>query len=806
LGFALAAMLAVATAYAQQNVNVVAANSIDNKILGVTFNTQGGGSTTVLNNDQGSLYSLQSLTFVPVNNTSANPPLFSFDLLAADNQKGKILRYVGDFPTVPEAGVIVTTNIPNPTGLSADSAGNVFVVNDAPGHSPNPQVWVLRADGSGGLQSPFRVDSTKWGKQQAAVESLIVGPPIGMAPNNANSGDLLVLTSGPNTVIRYQGSNGHGPTGPATSAGTVLIGQCPNPQATNCIPAAELPAGIAVWPDDNTLLVSSQSGSILKFDLSSGSVVRQQQPFATGPSGLNKIKIGRQGGLARAFVAQSGPGNHGSIIEYGAQTANGPIVPLASVTTNVKAPLGMAATNAVQQPVNNCVAGCDLLGGAGPNQGVLKHLVEQAASLTGNIVEDVCIVSTDPRYSLVMPPPAAGCNDTPQNVNAVCPGFDNTGGTLVIPPFLCGHAGSSGKGFALVKTLTDPTQYDKKYVESSATASNLLSGTDPNSLVCGPPQIGKGIETFAWAPLAGEGAINEDIPGPPVTVDITSGCGSSHGGTTHASLWAVGLALDTTASELASPYANLPPTTCALNTSLDCTALVNFASAKYTNLIGTITGLPSNIVPPASTALWDPSMNPPAGCIGKSLALFQQAATEPVGAQQTADFQNAANLLTNADGRPASNVTCDTIVTKNLANFIQDASANPPVLNPSGQVRSRLANLYYSINTLILSNPANAVVAGMTWPPAVSVNIDPPTTGYNLMNIPLRWNISGSVSGCWLTSSDGVYTGSGGANPTPVSGTGSLSVTPPVTGSPTSYIINCTAPATSATAWATSNE
>ena len=798
--FAFTTLLAVTTAYAQQNVNVVSANSTNNKILGVTFNAQGGGSTTLLNSDAGTLYSLQSLTFVPVNNPTGNPPTFTFDLLAADNQKGKVLRYIGDFGSpANKAGVPVTTSIPNPTGLSADSVGNVFVLNDTPGHSPLAQVWVLRSDMTGGLQSPFRVDNNAWGKQQATVESLIVGPPVGMAPSNANSGDLLVLTSSPNTVRRYPGTNGHGPTG--TVASTVLINQCPIPQTipptTNCIPAMtasgspELPAGIAIWPEDNTVLITlSTSGVILQFDLSTGSVVRTQNPFATGPGGLSKIKIGRQGGLARAFVAQSGPGNHGSIIEYGRNTANDPITALASVTTNVMAPLAVAATNAVQQPVSNCAAGCDLLGGAGAGQGVLKHVIEQASALTGSIVEDVCIVSKDPRYQ---PPPAEGCGDITLTVNDVCPGFDNTTANpgLVIPGYLCGHAGSNGKGFALVRSLTNPNQYDRTYVESSATAANLLPGTIDATLHCGPPLMGAGIETFAWAPLAGEGSIFEDTSGPPVMVDITSGCGSAHGGTTHASLWAVGLALDTQASELNQPVAPYAD------------PLANFANTKYTNLTGAITSLtPTNITNSVSPLLW---VNPSGGCVGQSLTLFQLAATEGAGAQQTADFQNAANLLTNADGRPAGNITCDTIVTNNLSQFVQTTGTTPPVLNPSGEIRSRLANLYYSINTLILHNSGDAVVAGSTWPPAVAVSIDPPTTGTNLMNIPLRWNISGSVIGCSLTSSDGFYTGSGGANPTPVSGIGSLLVTPPASGTPTSYIITCTTPTTSATAWATSN-
>jgi hypothetical protein len=411
---------------------------------------------------------------------------------------------------------------------------------------------------------------------------------------------------------------------------------------------------------------------------------------------------------------------------------------------------------------------------------VLKHTIEQQINtvLAGSIVEDVCIVPNDPRYQ---PPPAHGCGDTALPVNNVCPGFDNTGGGLVIPGFLCGHAGSNSKGFALIKTLTSPDNYDQTYVENAATVDSLLSG--PHNPFCGPPLLsnGNGIETFAWAPLANEGTLVETNN----MVDITTGCGTSHGGTTHASLWAVGLALDTTASELTLPYAGLP--------------LDNFASAKYTHLTGTITSLtPNNIGSTVSTALWNNSTNPPGGCIGQSWTLFKKAATEAAGPQQTADFQNAANLLTNADGRPASNITCDSIVTNNLSTgqFIQTTNTSPPVLNPSGQVRSRLANLYYSINTLILGNSGIAVVADSTWPPAVSVNIDPPTTGINLSTT-LRWNISASVSGCSLTSSDGTY------HAVPVSGSNSTVAAPRTFGTPVSYIITCTTPAVSATAWAT---
>jgi len=773
--------------HAQQKVNVTAANSVNNEIYSVTF-AGTSGSTTVLNTDEKSLYSLQSLVFIPNVNTSTSPPTYSFDLLAADNQNGKILRYVGDFSSVNGNSPVTTGQVVSqaasiiyPTGLSVDVAGDLFVVDNAPGHSPQPQVWVLPANlVSGGFNNAVRIDTAgSFSNLQATVETLIVGPALGVsapsvcpgtASTCANTGDLLVLTTNPASVLRYAGSGGNGPLVATTP--TTLIGQCPATPV--CIPAGTVPAGIAVWPEDNSLLISTQSGSILRYSFS-GSTATQLADFIDGlPTGLYKIKTGYQGGLARAFVVQSGPGNHGSVLELGPSVPFGAIGLIATVTTGVAAPEGIAVTNTVQAPASTCqqnstgTGGCDLLGGSTADI-VLKHTVNGGTTLRGQIVENVCVVPKDPRQ-----PSTSGllCGDATLSVNQVCPGFDNTGNNLVIPGYLCGQSGSTGTGFALIKTLTDPTQYDQTYVENAADSDSLLPPPSPNGSnpVCGPPQLNTDVNhpigTLVWAPLGGEGTIVEGSN----MVDITSGCGTSHGGTNHMSLWATGLALDTSAFELQGGL-GMP--------------LWNLAQTKYNNLTSTVANMtaasPANITPPASNELYTQG-TPPTGCLGVSLTDFLNGITQG-GAAQTADFQNAANLLTNADS--TGGTTCDSIVTSNYSSFHQSLGTTPPVLNPSGQIRGRLANLYYTINTLILGNPASA-----DWPPPVSVNVIPTAVTLASNTSPgsatLYWNTNGAT-GCSLSSSDGYYGGAALSSPTPT-----LTIPAADAGTIVEYTVSCT--------------
>src|SRR5690349_16140249 len=184
--FAFTALAAVAGVHAQQKINVTAANSVSNQIYTVSFAPPVGTRSATLNTDQGSLQRLVSLAFI--SNINPNNNNFSFDLLAADNLMHKVLRYSGDFSCPPNTnppcggtGTIVTqaSAINYPQGLSVDSAGDLYLVNDTPGVSPQAQVWTLQTDGAGGLMAAFAIDATgtagsTLGKKQALVETTIV--------------------------------------------------------------------------------------------------------------------------------------------------------------------------------------------------------------------------------------------------------------------------------------------------------------------------------------------------------------------------------------------------------------------------------------------------------------------------------------------------------------------------------------------------------------------------------------------------------------------------------------------------------
>jgi hypothetical protein len=234
--------------------------------------------------------------------------------------------------------------------------------------------------------------------------------------------------------------------------------------------------------------------------------------------------------------------------------------------------------------------------------------------------------------------------------------------------------------------------------------------------------------------------------------------------------------------------------------------LWNFEYIKYTNLLTTVANLNSGnggSVPSAitqaeallltngNTVPTNPQTPPPPGtpgCIDNSLSDFITATQlvplsgsgsglDPNG--PTAYFQAATNLLTNAgfSNNAANNTTCDSIVTNNLGAFTEQLGGGPPnynpapILNPSGQVRARLANDEYTNATLILSNPSPA-----SWPPPLTINAScPPTqscptteqggsaaTTVNLLNgsvnatngpLNLTWAVNGAIAtGCTLTS------------------------------------------------------
>lgn len=662
------ALLATAAVHGQ-SLNVTAANASNDAIYTVNFATQ---SISIKNTDQGSLHSLRSLAFIP---NAANDQL---DLLAADTAGGLIVRYFGDFtpgasPPANTAGMVVwraTQGGPaSPDALSVDSAGDLFLVNSSTGNNATPQLWVLLPGANGAFASATPIDQN-YAAKEGLEETLVVGTTIPLPcpaqpplPCSINPGDLLVLTSAPSQVLLYPGNGaGIGPLG-ATS---------PIPLIN--LPAGTLPGGMALWPVDNSLMVSTGSGTILQYPFGAGfSSGETPGTFVSGlGNGQFKIKAGRQNGAVFAFIANN---NGGEIFEF---NASGQLI--ANVTNGVQHPQGLAVSNVGFQPFANCEAGCDLLGG-----GLLKHSVTNLVA--GNILEDVCVVGTDPRVAkypfnpLASPPQnsnyscTAAANDVggPYQsglpVAQVCAGF----GSLVIPNSMCGASGSNSSGFVLIKTLSTaysqvPFPLNGTVVENSSDVTAALLGNPPN---CNPPFGAGGTPpaVLAWGPLfAQEGKPVEGN----LLLDITGGCGTSHGSTPGTSLWATGL---------------------TLNTDVIANGLSGFMTTKYTDLLATLSNeVNEGALTPAPNLPFPPAPQPsPPGAAPNATYQLRQCILTSQGAFNSGKYLGAASELLTADQNVVNAV-------KNLAAF-NFTSTPPDYPNPSGTLRELIENDWYTLFT-----------------------------------------------------------------------------------------------------------
>ena len=101
----------------------------------------------------------------------------------------------------------------------------------------------------------------------------------------------------------------------------------------------------------------------------------------------------------------------------------------------------MSPTRALTTCQNQQTDGCDLLGGR-----VLAHKCPRLFTLTGNVVESVCVVAVIPACAN----PAAAARPPCRFRRCAAA----SAARRTIPAYAVRQLGPSGKGFALVKTLT----------------------------------------------------------------------------------------------------------------------------------------------------------------------------------------------------------------------------------------------------------------------------------------------------------------------------------------------------------------
>jgi hypothetical protein len=170
-------------------------------------------------------------------------------------------------------------------------------------------------------------------------------------------------------------------------------------------------------------------------------------------------------------------------------------------------------------------------------------------------------------------------------------------------------------------------------------------------------------------PLAGEAKPIEGA----LLVDVTSGCGSSHAGTSGTSLWGTGF---------------------ALNTAVVSGGLTAFTTTKYTDLLNTFSDeVTEGALAPPPNLTFPPAPQPsPPGAAPNLTYQLQQCIRTSEGAFNSGQYLGAASELLTVD--------------QNVVNAVQKPSPNfyftsitPDYPNPSGTLRELIENDWYTLYT-----------------------------------------------------------------------------------------------------------
>ena len=667
-----------------QSLRVTAANSsAPDAVYDVLFTPAG---TTLLNSDGNALKSLRSLVFAP-------GAAGGVDLIVADTAGGAIVRYVAPTgtPTIPSVPVwSAASYVPGPQqpdGLSLDAAGNLYAVTNR----PTPSLWVLRPSpaATGGFAAPLLLDAHFAAREvDTLVDTLIVPNNLpaqvsaALAASGIHPGDLLVLIADddfdPNdrreqvTLFDYS----------ATSIATFLANPA-QPIAPPAIALLErqfptaghgsaLPAGLDIWPIDGSLLLSTTKGTILQYALpagGSGSMFWTNSYATTfaavscgyAPCPFGKLRAGSQNGTAYAFVTQSTGSSSGNILQFAVpSTTPTPgsgfrfTMPTALVSTSASS----TADSTTGSPEGIAVA----------PQSVVVASAATCASASGcNPTGGLASIITAGAAG-VGPQGVRGnviqqtciVTDTRLKADGSCPGTLNVAQLCpgfpanFISPKVCGASGPSKNQFALIQSVANGVD--------DVPGILVMSEENPSALIPGTadgPCTPGGV--VGWSPRLGsdEGVIPEGAE----VLDMTTFCDKNGASTRGNSIWVVG-------GQLSSQLANTR-------------SLVVFADDKLANLGKTI----------ASTNIARPTQEVLGACLITSAILLN-----------TGHYSCAARNIW----------VCDQVAAANAKNF----GSSPENPNPFGDVRGRLGNIFFTINSRILKNPPNATWPLATAPPA----------------------------------------------------------------------------------------
>jgi Bacterial Ig-like domain (group 2) len=757
-----AALLTFASLHAQtvpvEQFGLTAVNSNGNALYNVTVtpNTPPNigaliTGTAALNTDAAAQGSFFAVARVPNSVTSA------MDLIVADAENGRILRYPGPGPaSYAVASPIFTWSHQGsgpkyPIGLSSDVAGNLFVVSAGVPFDTRPALWVLPFNATtGAYGAPILIDNT-CGIVTEVLVATTAATPVGTAAPAWNVGDVLVLSNdifSARVMVYSQAAIQSVLANPSQPLN--------NPTSTAVGPAllrGTLPIGMDIWPADAThgvsLLLSTLGGRVMRFDSASGAMTAD---FASGLGlGLERIKVGTYSTLTYAFVSQFTPGR-GKILQFGAPPASGANLPLASLSTGNKDPQGLATSSSGSVPVTACVAPsvCAPLGPqlttqvSGTGSGTLPP--------TAPLLEESCVVKSDPRVTVVGT--TWSCAGGNLDVANYCPGFPST----VLPGSMCGHSGPTGAGFVVVKSTA-------KTVDQNANNTFFEHTVDPNVPLPGPlnltcPQL----EVFAWAPRSDlasiEGTIVEGGPAPGSNyfMDLSGFCDDGGGHSHVLSMMAYGLGLNSAPSGMAN-------------------GLPGFVTDKFTNLTSTISAASAQIDPRVAATVQ--------GYVSQAQTFFNGGLAESA----SNGFSCAMNSLASADA----------YVRANLPAFSGLAPPGNP--NPAGDIDGRLANVFLPIDLFFLLQPANAGWPTNNVPPCVTLTPSPATviiTAASPGAATLTWGpattafpLSFPPTQCSIMASDGAFR----TTPGSLSGSGSVSTGPLTTLGTYSAQLMCSAAA-----------